>query len=373
MSKGLNVNSNWKKISSLYIGTVIGAGFASGQEILQFFVSYGYRGVIGALVSTLFFIAVATGVLVKVYKNKLNNYQELITPVLGKRLSMLAEFVMLSYLFIGACIMVSGSGALFEEQLGLNYNMGLIIMVFLTFLTVIHSVEGVLKVNGFLIPILLFGIIVIGLIVFIKNDCSFIDSSIQMTSRKQLVSLKHNWLISSIMYVNYNVISAIVVLASLKSIINSKKTAIKGGVMGGLGLGVLALFLILPLLILYKDVNSLEIPMLGVARSVIPKGDIPYSILIWIAMFTTAVSNTFGFLTRLCDIINVNFKLMAIVFCTLTIPIAKMGFSNLVDVFYPIFGYLGSGLIIIFIVISLYKEVDKWIRKRIIRIKIKKQ
>lgn len=370
MSKGLNRSANWKQIASLYIGTVIGAGFASGQEILQFFVNYGYKGIIGAFVSTLLFIAVATGVLVKVYKNKLNNYQELITPVLGKKLSILAEFIMLSYLFIGACIMVSGSGALFEEQLGLSYNMGLIIMVILTFLTVIHSVEGVLKVNGFLIPILLFGIVAIGLIVFIKNDFNFINSVGQV---QLVVTPKHNWLISSIMYVNYNVISAIVVLASLKSIINSKKTAIKGGVMGGLGLGLLALFLILPLLILYTDVSSLEIPMLGVARSVIPKGDIPYSVLIWIAMFTTAVSNTFGFLTRLCDIINVNFKLMAIVFCALTIPIAKMGFSNLVDVFYPIFGYLGSGLIVIFIVISLYKEVDKWIGKRIIRIKIKKQ
>lgn len=359
MSTRIKADTNWKQIATLYIGTVIGAGFASGQEILQFFVDYGYKGIIGALVSTILFIVVATGVLIKVYNNKLGSYQELIVPVLGKKLSVLAEFVMLSYLFIGACIMVSGSGALFEEQLGLNYNMGLILMAILTFVTVIRNVEGVLKVNGFLIPILLFGIVAIGLVVFFNNGFDIPDVTPVQTNT-------HSWLTSSVMYVNYNVISAIVVLASLLSVIDSKKTAIKGGVMGGLGLGVLAMFLIIPLLILYGDVHDLEIPMLAVAKSVIPNGDIPYSFLIWIAMFTTAVSNTFGFLTRLCDIININFKILAFVFCALTIPVAKMGFSNLVDVFYPIFGYLGSALIALFIIISIYKEVKKWIEKKII-------
>ena len=368
MSKDISTtksaNTNWKQIASLYIGTVIGAGFASGQEILQFFANYGYKGIIGALVSTLLFIVVATAVLVKVYNNKLNSYQELIMPVFGKKLSVAAEFIMLSYLFITACIMVSGSGALFEEQLGLNYNLGLIIMVILTLVTVIRNVDGVLKVNEILIPILLLGIVAIGLLVMIKDDFNFIKSQGIVNGLRPVVGKRNNWFISSIMYVNYNVISAIVVLASLKSVIDSKKTAVKGGVMGGLGLGVLTIFLIMPLLILYKDVSNLEIPMLGVARSVIRNGDIPYSLLIWIAMFTTAVSNTFGFLTRLCDIINVNFKLLAIIFCTLTIPVAKMGFSNLVDVFYPIFGYLGSALIVIFIVVSIYKEVKKWIGRK---------
>lgn len=345
----MSKDTSWRQISSLYIGTVIGAGFATGQEILQFFANYGYKGILGIVVSTILFISVAVGVLLKVHNNNLKNYQELIVPVMGKKLSLVVEFVILSYLFIGACVMVSGSGALFKEQFNMSYDLGLVTMILLTFFTVIHSVEGVLKANAILIPILLIGIITIGVSVFIKKDLNF--EYLEITSTNS-----YNWLTSAIMYVSYNIISAIVVLASLASVMKTKKTARKAGLMGGLGLGILSLFIILPLLLLFNDVKDLEIPMLGVARYLVKKGDLFYSFLIWIAMFTTVVSNSFGFIRRICDIININFKIIAVIFCLATIPVAKMGFARLVNVFYPLFGYLSTGLIFIFIIISIYKK-----------------
>lgn len=346
----MSKDTNWRQISSVYIGTVIGAGFASGQEILQFFVNYGYKGLIGVGISTVLFMIIATIILLKVYNDKIENYQQLIVPVMGKKLSIIVEFIMLSYLFIGACIMVAGSGALFEEQFNISYNLGLIVMAILTLFTVIHSIKGILTANTILIPILLIGIAFIGVVSFAKQDFTF--NSVDVISTN-----KYEWFVSSVMYVNYNIISAIVVLTSLLSVIKNRKTAIKGGLIGGLGLGVLALFIIIPLILLYKDVAHLEIPMLGVAKYAIKNGDIGYSFLIWIAMFTTAVSNSFGFLTRICDIININFKLVAVIFCTVIVFVAKMGFSKLVNTFYPIFGYIGSALILIFIIISIYKKI----------------
>ena len=346
----MNRDINWKQIASVYIGTVIGAGFASGQEILQFFVSYGYKGLIGAAISTVLFMIIATVILLKVYNDKIENYQQLIVPVMGKKLSIIVEVIMLSYLFIGACIMVAGSGALFKEQFKISYNIGLIVMTILILFTVMHSVKGIITVNTILIPVLLIGIVFIGVVTFSKQDFNF--NSVEIISEN-----KHNWFISSVMYVNYNIISAIVVLTSLLSVIKNKKTAIKGGLIGGLGLGILAMFIIIPLLLLYKDVNHLEIPMLAVAKYAIKNGDLGYSFLIWIAMFTTAVSNSFGFLTRICDIIKINFKLAAVIFCISIVFVANMGFSKLVNTFYPLFGYLGSALILIFIVLSIYIKI----------------
>ena len=37
------------KVAATYIGTVIGAGFASGQEILQFFSVFGNMGILGLI------------------------------------------------------------------------------------------------------------------------------------------------------------------------------------------------------------------------------------------------------------------------------------------------------------------------------------
>lgn len=34
------MNKNWIKIGFIYVGTVIGAGFASGREIIEFFLVF---------------------------------------------------------------------------------------------------------------------------------------------------------------------------------------------------------------------------------------------------------------------------------------------------------------------------------------------
>src|SRR3546814_20448857 len=39
------------KISIAFVGVVVGAGFASGQDIMQFFTSFGLVGLVGAVIS----------------------------------------------------------------------------------------------------------------------------------------------------------------------------------------------------------------------------------------------------------------------------------------------------------------------------------
>lgn len=47
--------STWR-IAATYIGTVVGAGFASGQEVLQFFGYFGMWGIVGLILATALFI-----------------------------------------------------------------------------------------------------------------------------------------------------------------------------------------------------------------------------------------------------------------------------------------------------------------------------
>ncbi len=51
-------NQQWqvaKKVAATYIGTVVGAGFATGREIVEFFTVNGLYGTIGICVSGFFF------------------------------------------------------------------------------------------------------------------------------------------------------------------------------------------------------------------------------------------------------------------------------------------------------------------------------
>ena len=50
---------NWIEITSLYIGVIMGAGFASGRECWQFLGVFGKRGYLGAVLCTCIFIMLA--------------------------------------------------------------------------------------------------------------------------------------------------------------------------------------------------------------------------------------------------------------------------------------------------------------------------
>lgn len=58
MSNGLN-RASWK-YAFAYTGIVVGAGFATGQEVLQFFTSYGLISIVGAILTGLIVMFVGT-------------------------------------------------------------------------------------------------------------------------------------------------------------------------------------------------------------------------------------------------------------------------------------------------------------------------
>ena len=44
------------QISAVFIGTIVGAGLASGQEITQFFSTYGYKSFCGIIICCIIYI-----------------------------------------------------------------------------------------------------------------------------------------------------------------------------------------------------------------------------------------------------------------------------------------------------------------------------
>jgi uncharacterized membrane protein YkvI len=245
--------------------------------------------------------------------------------------------------------MLAGSGAIFSEQYNIDNNIGILIMAIATFITFIFSVKGLSTVNTIIVPFLLISIIYIGLTVILNEGINI--------STLNYINLNHNhkFIISSVTYVGYNMIPALVILTSVGSLVDSKKTAIKGGVLGGLFLGILAFFILMPSLILYSDVSASELPMLNISSYSDYRGKYLYSIILWFAMFTTAIGNGFGIITRIKQMFNISQIKICFLFCFISIFLAKFGFSNLIMILYPIFGYI-SFLIMIFALLKFVYE-----------------
>ena len=112
------------RVAATYAGTVIGAGFASGQELLQFFVSYGPLGVLSMALAGILFAFLGSRVMELGYLLRASSYHELLYYVCGRRLGMLLDWATALFLFGGLCIMLSGTGTVCRDYLDINYHTG---------------------------------------------------------------------------------------------------------------------------------------------------------------------------------------------------------------------------------------------------------
>lgn len=277
--------------------------------------------------------------LLKVYNNKILGFKDLINRLFGEKFSFVIELIISIALYTGFSIMLAGSGVIFKEQLGIQYNIGVIFMMFCCFIVFLYSLEGLSIINSVLVPILIIGIIFTSFYLSRMKGYTFTNvEGLQYT-------IKGNFLTSALLYFGSNSLIIIVVFSTLLPLIDNKRTAILGGVSGGLILSFLGISILTSMFIYYNEVYILEIPMLGISSYISNNYRKLYAIVLWIAMFTTALANGFGFISRFNLKKNMGLKIG--LFCLSSIPLTKFGFANLIGIIYPIFGVVGIAIMII--------------------------
>lgn len=329
---------DWMKIASIYVGTVIGAGFASGREIVDFFAAYGLKGIFGMIISGVLFSVVGSLLLIKMYNNKIDNLSKLSEKVFGRNLSVIFHAIIGFSLYTGYSVMISASGAIFEQELSIAYDIGILFMVISTFIVFLFNLRGLSFVNTILVPLLIVGILFTSIYINIDQASNLSNAEgVSFTG-------KGNFITSSILYFGSNSLIIIIVFSSLLPLIKDKKTAIVGGTVGGIILFMLGVSILISMLIYYNEIAYLDIPMLKICDHIGKNYRKIYALILWIAVFTTAIANGFGFMNRVS---NSRRKLLyTALFCLSSIPLAKLGFANLVGIIYPIFGLIGAGMML---------------------------
>ena len=140
---------NILKTVCVIIGTIIGAGFASGQEVYIFFFSHGIKGLIGIIISSVISLKIIK------YEN-IQNYDEFLKNLIrNKKIKDFADILINIFILISFYIMIAGFGAYLEQELHINSILGSGILSIICYFIFQSNLKGVVKVNQFLIPILI--------------------------------------------------------------------------------------------------------------------------------------------------------------------------------------------------------------------------
>lgn len=328
------------KIAAMYAGAVIGAGFASGQEIMQFFTVYGTGGLWAAAVAAFLLAYLGASTLYLAARSGSTNYLSLLSRLTTPRVAKVFDFISIIMLLAGLSVMLAGSGAVFKEYLGIPAWPGVVLLLLVNCLVLAGGMSGVLHFNSLLVPAKIAAIATVSILVLCLGQ-----GDMAGTAPAPLQSAP-NWLLSGVLYVSYNMILVVAVLSTLGDRVTTGR-ALAGGVAGGAVLGAAILVVLLAELKLYPGITGYQVPLLFMAGEISNVLRVPVAILIWLAILTTAVANAHGLAARFAPPGSVKYKLAGVGCTLLALPMAGLDFDRLVGTVYPAFGYVGLLLIII--------------------------
>ena len=107
------------QVATVFIGTIVGAGLASGKEITEFFTQYGITSFFGIIACGIFYILMSSIISSISIDYNLSSYSDVINIISPNILGKFTGFVTTLFLISSASIILAGSGALIHQFFGI--------------------------------------------------------------------------------------------------------------------------------------------------------------------------------------------------------------------------------------------------------------
>lgn len=309
----------------LIIGTTIGAGYASGRELWQFF---GYESGLAIILFAVFFTMSCYVIMVLSYQKQSRDYVPILRTIVGVRLTGIYDVMIFLYLFTTTVVMLAGSGATWQS-FNLSYWWGIAFIFVALVGLFIRGINGLLAVNQFILPLLIMGLLMV-LVVFIYEQ----DLALFTYGEKQ-----RNWT-AAFPFTALNILPLIAILGAVGNKMKSKLEIWIASAGSGLILGGISLLYNSSLIQVADELLIYEIPLFAILKDYPTKVIIWMSLLLWIAIFTTAAAGVMGIVTRLQPYLKMPMGVLVAGLLLPMIPLTLVGFSVLISYTYPVYGIL---------------------------------
>ena len=347
-------------IAATYVSTVVGAGFASGQEVLRFFTPFGPWGLAGLGVATGLLCLGGTAIMLESRWAKARTHGDLLAWLGGGWFAKVYDVLITAFLFGTTAVMVAGSGAFFQEQLGLPRLTGDVVMAVAAVATVLVGLRGVVVASEVVVPFLLLGVAAVTVATLAEGGQLVPGAG--LGGWRPAAAAAPNWGLAAGLYASYNLVLAPAVLTPLAVRAGSPRAVVLGGVLGGVLLGLTAMGVNLSLLGALPGAGQFEVPMLYVAGLAAGRyaaaARFAYGLVLWGEIYTSAVGLLYGFGCRLAGGGGSSrrggegplFRRWVLAGGLGALLAARAGFSNMVATLYPLVGYAGLLFLLVAVV-----------------------
>lgn len=340
------------RAGSAFIGIIVGAGFASGQEILQYFTSFGIAGTIAAFISTVLFAYLGMNLTRLGSRLQTTSHKEAIYRISGKYFGILIDAIIIFTLFGVGVVMIAGAGPIFSQQFGWSAALGSTVMALLIIFTIMLNVDKVVTIISSITPFLVAMVVLLCIYSVATFDSTIAVLDPIATAQKSAVS---NLFVSGINYVSFNIAVGASMSLVMGGTIKDEKVAARGGLIGGSVLGIMILLSHFAIFSKIDEVGTSEMPMLQIASNLSPALGVIMSVILFGMIYNTGASMLYSFTARFAEQGTKNFRILVVIVGILAYVLSFVGFTGLVSFFYPLIGYLGLFLVVAIVIADIRK------------------
>lgn len=356
---------NKKNISLIlaYVGILTGAGLASGQELLQYFISFGKVGLVAlAIVGILHFLL--GGAILQLGSHyqatsHIDVLDEVSKPFVGKFLDLSLVFTC----FVFGFVMIAGAGSNLNQEFGLSTWVGALICTLMIIIIGMMDFEKVTRIIGAFTPLILIFVFIASIFTFMKTDFDF--ESLDSIART-LTPNTANPFIATINYFAMCIMSAVSMAFVLGGSRLNSKEAGRAGLVGGFLVGLLGFLIGFTLFLNIGLVKDADIPMQLIVKEIHPSLGAIMSLVIYGMIFNTAISLFYSMARRFAGDDEKKFRICLVALTAIGFGVSFLGFKQLVAIFYPIIGYIGIVLVTVLVWgwLSQKEEIDQEKKRR---------
>lgn len=374
-------------IAGALISLLVGAGLSTGQEVLQYFVPYGWWAFGVAIISVLIIVVANYGYAWAGHHANFKNGTEVFVYYCGPWLGKIFEWFTLLFCYCSFIVMIAGAGSTLAQQYSFNPLFGSIVMMVLSGGTVcmgLNFLVDVVSRIGIILVCTIIAISVAAMFLAIQDIPTGMDRIEQIEAgnvttgeiaktlqsegiapeysanaatpanpdqKASMVLAADNWILSGISYGGF----CILWLASFVATLGSKRVKygplLAGSVLSALALVIMCLIIGLAQTGNIYSVYNLQVPSLYLAKQVYAPFSHIYGILTFLAIYSTACPLLWTATLPLATEGTPKYRVITGALALIGFAIAAFTpYNILLNYIYVLNGYLGSCFLVIMIV-----------------------
>ena len=335
------------KIALAFVGLLVGAGFATGAEVIQYFVGFGWIGVVGAGLAGLLVTAGGAVILQLGSVFLAADHKVVFRSVSHPVMARILDVVVTVTLFAIGVVMLAGAGSTLAQQFGWPTWAGSTLMTLLVLVTGMLDVEKVSAIISLITPLVVVAVVAGFVHVLVTRDGGF---TAHESLAVQATTPVDPWWLSSVNYFGLVVVMAVSMCLVIGGSITHPREAFLGGLTGGLMYTALLLMASTLLYLGYAEIGRADVPMLRLFASIAPWLGWAMVVVIYLMIYNTAIGMFYALGRRLTADHPGRYRPVFAGVTLLAFAVSFVGFGDLMNVVYPALGHLGIVLALVLLV-----------------------